>query len=129
DRLSLGQLIVTFHCRCGFLAMIPDALVAQQLEGFGATLKRQLHPARENDHSAAVIEQLLDICRPNPWNMMRTCFSPIPPTPAATVQLEVASGAQPFYLHPSPRNVIDSRRGFLLIVFATHRAHSFTQLV
>jgi hypothetical protein len=45
DRLGLRQLVVKFHCRLGFLDVIGDALVAQQLNGFGASLKRQLHSA------------------------------------------------------------------------------------
>jgi len=44
------------YCRGGFLDMIGNALFAQQLKRFGTSLKRQLHPARKDDHSTSVIE-------------------------------------------------------------------------
>ena len=82
--------------------------VLQQGQRFPAGVQSQQHAAAQDNHLAAMVDQLGDVRRLDTGCMVGAGFTPVPGTAAARPQLEILSGTDAVDGHAAPGQCSDS---------------------
>jgi len=121
--LVLGELVVEAHRLFGLQDVRRNALVLEELQGFGADLQGLEDALGKHHHLGPVLEEFLDVGGLDPGAVAGAGLLPVPLAPAARPELrvlEVAPAARPelrvleaapaFDLDPTPGELRDAWR-------------------
>jgi hypothetical protein len=76
----------------------------------GRDTQAALAAAAEDHQIRLVVQQLCHVSAENPWAVICTGFAPIPRSPAAGPEFDVAEPAETFYFYEAPIVLDDSGR-------------------